>query len=789
MINNYLRIALRSLVNNKVYSFINIGGLAVGMAFAILIGLWVQYEMSYDSFHKNSDRIAMIMKNTLFNDQKKTQEATPLPLYYELKSHYPEVKRASRMDLGGQHSLAVNGNSLVKNGRYVDPDFLEMFSFPIIAGDAKTALNDPYSIILTRSLAKTLFGKVNPIGKIVRLDNGFNVQVSAIAEDVPTNSSITFDYLAPFEFGVEVSDFVKNNKTNWGNNFMMNVVELKEGVDINAFSKKIGPLNVLKDKTLKNQTLFLHPLNKWHLHNNFVNWVNTGGKIDYVRLFAIIGIVVLLIACINFMNLSTARSEKRAKEVGVRKAVGSDRKQLVTQFLCESLLTAFFGFLVSILLMKLVMPGLKDIGFENVNLDLNNARLLATVFLVCLFTGVLAGSYPAFYLSAFKPVSVLKGKFNPGNKSVSLRKVLVVSQFAISIGLIISTVIVFKQINYAKSRPVGYQRDNLISLNSSTYLDKNFVALKEELLNNGYITAVSKASQPMTRIYNRWSDFSWTGKEPDSDIALDALMTEWDFEKTAGLKFTQGRPFSREYKTDSNAVILNEAALKVIGYKNPIGKTMRSGDRVVTIVGIVENLILEDPYQPVYPLAILFNPNMVNNIFVRFKTGTDLKEALGEVKNVFQKYNPSMPFEYSFVDQEFDKKFATENQVGKLAAIFASIAIMISCLGLYGLASFTAEHRTKEMGIRKVLGASITDLFQILSREFIVLITISCLISLPLAYYFMSDWLQKYYYRTEISWWILAGSAIAAMIVTLLTVSSQAIRVALMDPVRSIGSE
>ncbi|MCF0049327.1 ABC transporter permease [Dyadobacter sp. LJ53] len=790
MIRNYFKLAFRSLLNQKVTSFINIGGLAVGMAFATLIGLWVQYEMSFDSFHPNGDRIALVMKHTLFNGQKKSQEVTPLPLFYELQNNYPEVKRISRMDLGGQHSLSANGNSLVvKDGAFVDPDFLEMFDFPVAAGTAKTALKDPYSIVLTRDLAKALFGKANPIGKIVKLDNAYDIQVTGIVEALPKNSSIQFDFLVPFEFGVAVSDFLKNNKTNWGNNFLKTVVELKEGSDMQAFSKKIGPLNVQKDKSLKNQTLFLHPLSQWHLRGNYVNWVNTGGKIVYVRLFAIIGIVVLLIACINFMNLSTARSEKRAKEVGVRKAVGSAHIQLVLQFLCESVLTAFIAFLVSLLLIKLIMPQLKDLGFENVHFDLNNFNLLGSVLLICLFTGVLSGSYPAFYLSSFKPVLVLKGKFSPGNRSINVRKVLVVSQFAVSIGLIISTVIVYKQISYARDRPVGYRTDNLISIDASKDLTKNFVPLKQDLLNSGFIEAVSKASQPMTRIYNRWSDFSWTGKEPGSDIALDALMTEWDFEKAAGLKFKQGRPFSKEYKTDSNAVILNEAALKVIGYKDPVGKTMRSGDRVITIVGIVENLILEDPYQPVYPLAILFNPEAVNNIFLRLKPGSDLKKTLAEVQAIFKRYSPSMPFEYSFVDQEFDKKFATENQVGKLAAILAGIAIFISCLGLYGLASFTAEQRTKEMGIRKVLGASFANLFQILSKEFIVLILISCLISIPIAWYFMNDWLRKYYYRTEISWWIFAASGLGALCITLLTVSFQSIKAALVNPVKSLRSE
>lgn len=789
MIKNYFKIAWRNLWKNKGLSFINISGLAIGMAFAMLIGLWIQYETSFDSFHKNRDRIALVQKHTLFNDNKNTQESTPLPLYYELKSNYPEVKRVTRIDFGDQHSLVVGNNKFNKQGRYVDPDFLGMFSFPLIKGDSKTALNDPNSIIITESLATALFGNDNPVGKIIKLDNQFDVQVTAVAKDVSKNSTIQFDYLAPYEFGVQASEFVRNNKTNWGNNFLMNIVELKEGVSMEAFSKKIGPLNVQRDNRIKNQTLFLHPLSKWHLYNEYKNWVNVGGKIEYVRLFGIIGLFVLLIACINFMNLSTARSEKRSREVGIRKAVGLRRGQLIIQFISESMFTTFLAFFVSLGIIQLVLPYLKNLGFENIQFDFSNGVLLVFVFLVCIVTGIIAGSYPAFYLSSFLPVRVLKGMFKQGKGSVAFRKVLVVSQFAISIGLIISTIIVFQQINHAKNRSLGYNPDNLVSINASDDLTKNYAVLKQDLLNTGYFESVAKASQPMTRIYNRWSDFSWEGKDPNSDIALDALMTEWDFEKTAGLKFKQGRAFSIQHKTDSNAVILNEEALKVIGYKDPIGKTMTSGGRVITIVGIVENVLIDNPFKPVYPLAILFNANVANNIFLRLKPTADLKKALAASQPIFDKHNPSFPFEYNFVDEEFDKKFTTENQVGKLASIFAALAIFISCLGLFGLAMFMAERRTKEIGIRKVLGASIINLWVLLSKEFVFLVALGCLIASPLAFLLTKNWLQKYEYRIDISWWVFAIAGILAIVIALLTVSAQAIKAAVANPVKSLRTE
>ncbi|PWV50817.1 ABC transporter permease [Chitinophaga sp. S165] len=789
MLKTYFKIAWRNLWINKGLSFINIFGLATGMAFTMLIGLWIKYEMSFDSFHKNGDRIALIQKNILFNNNKSTQEATQLPLYDELKNNYPEVKGATRMSWNESHSLVVGNSKFNKNGRYVDPDFLGMFSFPLLKGNIATVLTDPNSIVLTESLASTLFGREDPIGKTIKLDNQHIVLVTGVVQNAPKNSTIDFDFLAPYQFLINESEWIRGNKTNWNNNFLMNLVELQPGVSMADFSKKIGPLSIQKDNRLKNQTLFLHPLSKWHLYNDYKNWINVGGKIDYVRLFGIIGIFVLLIACINFMNLSTARAEKRAKEIGIRKSVGSLRMQLVTQFLTESMLTTFLAFVLSIGIIRLLLPCLRDLGFENVRFEFSNAFLWAFVFLVCILTGLIAGSYPALYLSSFLPVRTLKGVFRQGKGAATFRKVLVVSQFTISIVLIISTIIVFQQINHAKSRSLGYNPNNLISVNCSDDLTKNYTVLKQELLNSGYFESVTKAVTSMTNISNTWSDFSWSGKDANADIALDAIMADWDFEKTVGLKFKAGRPFSIDYKTDSNAVILNAAALKLIGYKDPIGKTMKSGGRVVTIVGIVEDVVISDPFKPVYPLAILFNGNQANNIFLRLKSTSDLKTSLSAIQPIFDKHNPSFPFEYSFVDEEFGKKFTMENQVGKLASILAGLAIFISCLGLFGLALFMAERRTKEIGIRKVLGASVANIWTLLSREFVWLVLLGSFIASPLAFWLMKSWLQKYEYRVDINWWVFAGAGMLAVVIALLTVSSQAIKAGVANPVKSLRSE
>ena len=790
MLKNYLKVAWRHLVQHKGLSFINIFGLAIGMAFAILIGLWIQYETSFDKFHVNRDRVAIVLKNTLFNNQKNTQNSTPLPLYYAMKSEYPEVKHASRMSWNNDFSLAVGDKKYKRQGIHVDPDFLRMFTFPLVKGSVQTALSDPNAIVITEAVAKALFGSADPINKIIKVNNEYNLKVTGVLKDVPVNSSIQFDFLAPFERLMAENQFYRDNKSNWGNNFLRNVVELREDVSMSDFSAKIKNLNIDRDNTLKDLYLFLHPLAKWNLYNDFKNWQNTGGKIQYIRLFGAIGIFVLLIACINFMNLATARSEKRAKEVGIRKAIGSLRSQLITQFLAETLLTSLLAFLLALIIIPLVLPLLNDIGFENIEFQFNNIPLLLGALGAAVITGLIAGSYPALYLSSFRPVKVLKGLFKQAQSAVVFRKVLVISQFAISVGLIISTVIVFQQIEHAKDRSLGYDTNNLINVSMSSDLAKNFVPLKADLLNTRYFESVAKASSPLTAIYNSWSDFSWTGKDPNAQQVMDVIMTEWDYEKTVGLKFLEGRPFSNDYKSDSNAVILNETALKMIGYENPIGKTIKNGNQDLKIVGIIEDMLIQDPFKPVNPTVILFNSGAAsNNIYLRLKPNVPVRTALATIQPIFEKYNPAYPFEYGFSDEEFARKFRVENQVGKLAAIFAILAIIISCLGLFGLAAFMAERRTKEIGIRKVLGASVINLWSLLSKEFVWLVLAGCLIACPLAYWLMSGWLQGYDYRITINWWIFFAAGVVAIAIALLTVSSQAIKVAIANPVKSLRTE
>ncbi|WP_143306254.1 ABC transporter permease [Chitinophaga vietnamensis] len=789
MIRNYFRVAWRNLLQNRVLSFINIFGLASGITFALLIGLWIQYEMSFDDFQVNRHRIAKVMKHTLYNNEKNTQEITPIPVYYELKEHYPEVEAASRMTYSYDASLMYGNKRLRKKVCFADPAFLQMFNFPAIAGDPHTALKEVNAIALTASVARALFGNEDPLGKTVRFNGHNDLQVTAVLKDIPDNSSIQFDMLGSFDFVIQQDAGIRDNLHNWGNNFMMNIVELKPGASMEALSAKIGPLQMQRDNTAKNLTLLLHPMDNWHLRNEFRDWVNTGGRMQYVRLFFVIGIFVLLIACINFMNLTTARSEKRAREVGIRKAIGSRRRQLIAQFITESMLTTFLAFLLSIGLCILLLPYLKHLGFEHVRLQWSNGWMPGVMLGICLLVGLIAGSYPALYLSSFLPVKALKGALKQGWQAIAFRRGLVVTQFVISSVLIISTIIVYQQVKYAQSRAIGYAPNNMLSVITTEDLKKNRVPLKQDLLNTGYFTAVAQSSQPMTALYNSWGDFSWDNKNPNDDIAIDVILTEWDFEKAAGLTFVDGRPFSRDYPTDSNAVILNQTAAKTIGYDHPVGRSIRLGNRVLTITGVISDVLLTDPFKPMRPMVILFDAWHMNNMLLRLKPGASVPQALAAIQPVFEKYNPTMPFDYSFVSDDFKRKFDTEQQVSQLAGSFAVLAIFISCLGLFGLAMFVAERRTREIGIRKVLGASVAHLWLLLSKEFIWLVLIASLLAVPLAYWLMHRWLNNYDYRITINGWIFVGAGLMALSIALLTVSTQAVKAALGNPLKSLKTE
>lgn len=790
MLKSYLKIAFRNLTKNRGYSAINIGGLAVGMAVALLIGLWVYDELSFDKYHKNYERIGLVMQNVSFDVEKTTYAYSPIPLGEELRSKYPDFESVAVTKNQGL-ILASGDKKFSKSGSSVEPDFLDIMSVKILAGNG-SGLKEVNSIMLSESLAKAFFGTGNPLNKVIKIDDKLDVRVTGVYEDFPDNSSFKeIAFFIPWTLAIAKDEYVRKSVDAWDENSFQVYGLLKEGADFDQVSGKIKDVRMKRnDPPGYKPEFFVQPMSRWHLYADFKNGINTGGLIQFVWLFGIIGVFVLLLACINFMNLSTARSEKRAKEVGIRKAIGSFRGQLIGQFFSESLLVVFIAFVLSVALAALAMPFFNEVSEKKIAILWLNPWFWMIGIVFSFITGLIAGSYPALYLSSFQPLKVLKGSFSVGRFAAVPRKVLVVMQFTVSVTLIIGTIIVFRQIQYAKDRPIGYSRNGLIEIRMNTpELIKHYDALRSDLKNTGAVQEMSQSSGAITAQDGGTTDISWEGKSPEAHPLVMSNAVSHDYGNTIGWQIKEGRDFSRSFSTDTASMILNEAAVKLMALKQPLDSYVKARGRSYKVVGIVKDMIKENPFSPVSPSFFICNYNWVSFINIRLAPDQSVSEALGKVENVFKKYNPGSPFTYNFADEEYAKKFGTEERVGKLATFFASLAVLISCLGLFGLASFVAEQRTKEIGIRKVLGASVANLWQMLSRDFVLLVIISSMISIPIAWYFMSDWLKNYKYHTEMSWWIFAATAGGALVITLLTVSFQAIRAALLDPVKSLRSE
>jgi ABC-type antimicrobial peptide transport system permease subunit len=796
MIKNYLKIAWRNMLNNKVYSALNIVGLAAGLAVALLIGLWVFEQYSYDKFLPNYNQVYQVKFN--FTDPHEgthTQDAVCIPLADVLRNTIPGIKRVAETDwVSYQVRDLISGDKkLLLSGGTVNPEFLKIFQYPFVKGDPNTALQDVYSVVINESTAKALFGNADPINRVIRMDNQHDVKVTGVFKDIPANASLKFSYLLPFSYKILTEDWMKNARTQWSNNSFEIFVELAPGITQAQIAPKIKGLlykYAPQSRPVKPEVI-IHPLKDWHLYSDFKNGKVAGGFIEYVRMFSIIGALVLLIACINFMNLSTARSEKRAREVGVRKAIGSQRKDLILQFLTESLLITFVAFVLSVLLVQLLMPSFNTLTTSSVHIPYTNPVFWCIMLAYVFATGLLAGSRPAFYLSSFNPVKVLKGSIQVGKAASIPRKALVVLQFTCSIALIIGTVIVYQQIQYTKDRPVGYQADRLVSTGMSDDLSKNYNALKNELLQSRMVENVTKASSPLTGIYWHTGIEKWPGKGAgELGINTGGVTVTDNYFKTVGMKLIEGRDFSPEWSSDTANVIVNQAAVKRMGLKGPINQiiTYNGASAPVRIIGVVQDALMESPYTPVEPTV--FNHGRGGNFVIyRLTTGINPHEAMDKIKKVFDKYNPAFPFEYVFVNEAYGQKFNMEVLVGKLAGVFAGLAIFISCLGLFGLAAYVAEQRTKEIGVRKVLGASVAQVWVLLSKDFILLVIISCLIASPVALYFLHNWLQRYNYHISIGPGVFVLSAIVALLITMVTISFQAIKAALANPVKSLRSE
>ncbi|MGN6541179.1 MAG: ABC transporter permease [Ginsengibacter sp.] len=794
MFKNYFKIVWRNLINKKAHSIINITGLSVGMSVAMIIGLWIWSELSFNKYHGNYDRIAQVMEQNTLNGVIQTAVNIEPPLALALQKDYgSDFKHIVMASWIERHILAGGDKKISYTGNFMQPEAPEVFTLKMLKG-TRNGLNDPSSILISSSVAKALFGNTEPLGQLIKLDNTASFKVTGVYEDLPKNTSLhDLTFIAPWDYYVASNDWVKNSLNDWSERSFQLYVQLSDNANMQKVSLKIKDTKLKKingDDAKYKPLILLQPMSKWHLYSEFKNGVNTGGAIEYVWMFGIIGIFVLLLACINFMNLSTARSEKRAKEVGIRKAIGSLRTQLMKQFFLESLLMAAMAFCFALIFVSLALPFFNELSGKNMSILWTNPYFWAISIIFTLFTGTVAGLYPALYLSSLKPVKVLKGTFKAGRSAVIPRKVLVTVQFVVSIILIIGTIIVFKQIQFAKNRPVGYNRNGLINIEVTTDdLDKHFIALESELYASGAIAGIAGTLSPMTAIHNSRRDVTWKEKDPNVTYDFAYTRVSSGYGKTTGWQMLQGRDFSRELLTDSSAIILNETAIKYMGVTHPLGEIVRFNNQDHVIIGVVKDMVMQSPYEPVKQTIFSLSSSNFPNIIVRINPAVNTHDALSKISAICKKYSPSAPFTYKFVDEDYAKKFDSEERVGKLAGVFALLAIFISCLGLFAMASFMAEQRTKEIGIRKVLGASVYNLWQLLSKEFVILVFISLLIATPLAYFFMHNWLQNYEYRTSLSWWVFASTGVGALAITIITVSFQAIKAAIVNPVNSLRTE
>ncbi|MGA0560342.1 ABC transporter permease [Larkinella sp. VNQ87] len=787
MLTNYLKIAWRNLLRNKTFSLINVLGLALGMACSLLILLWVQDELAMDRFHANDNRLYRVLENQNWAGQDlSTTPATPGVLAEHLKKDFPEVEQAAMLSWENNLLLAVGNTFAKEEGRYASTDFLTMFSFPLREGDPRTALTRSGNIVISEKLARKYFPNQSALGKSIRIDNTEDLMVTGVLAELPEHSSLKFDFLISWELFLKLNPWAKE----WDNNGPRTYVLLKPNTDPDKFSAKIKDYISLKtNKQVTNIALLLQKYSDAYLHSNFKNGKLNGGRIEYVQLFIIVAVFILIIACINFMNLATARSVKRAKEVGVRKVVGAMRQSLMGQFVGESLLISFLALLVALLLVLMLLPVFNELTEKHLAFMLSSPNFWLILLGLTLITGLLAGSYPALFLSSLQPVVVLKGvlKFKPS--ATLFRKGLVVFQFSLSIILIVGMVVIYRQIQYIQNKNLGFDKENLVYMPLEGDLKKNFPTFRNELVNQPGIKAASASWSDPLVVGSSTVGVTWPGKDTTQRILFHQTAVHYGYLQSMNIRLKEGRDFSPAYSTDTSNYIINEAAARKIGYKDPVGKELTFWGRKGTIVGIVNDYHINSLHVAIDPLILHMQRNEFDGVvLVRGEKGRT-QEALANLEKTFRKFNPKYPFEYKFTDQEFGTYYKGEKVISKLANYFAFLAIFISCLGLFGLAAFTAEQRTKEIGIRKVLGASISNIVLMLSKDFLWLVLIASLVALPIAWWAMTDWLKKYENRIDIEWWMFAVAVVASLFVALFTISFQSIKAALMNPVKSLKTE
>jgi len=784
MLKNYFKTAWRNLWKNKTYSFLNIFGLAVGIACAGLIFLWVEDELNFDAVNLRKKYLYQVYQNQTSQGKILTINATPGPLAKGLKDEIPGIVNTCRTTWQQTASFTLGEKNIQGNGLYADAMIFSMFTLNFLEGKPDHAFDQLNSIVLTEQMAKRIFGdNKNIVSKTVSINNSEYI-VTGIIKDLPENSTLQFDWLSPFQIHYNNNQWLQY----WGANGIQTFVELDPQSDVTVLNQKLKDYIHSKDPKVLSVP-FLFAMKDWRLRSDFENGKVSGGRIQYVKLFSIIAWVILIIACVNFMNLATARSDKRAKEIGVRKVLGAGRNRLISQFLGEALLLSFLSVLLALTFIYLLLPSFDALVQKHLDMDLNNPVHAMAIISICLACGLIAGSYPSLYLSSFNATSVLKGFKRKVDSAVFTRKTLVVVQFSISIILIISTLVIYQQIRHIKNRPLGYDRNNLIEIGLTDAIKKNFTAIRQDLLATGNIENAGQSMLPILYMGSTTPDFSWQGKNPNDQILLTQDWINPEYIPTTGMHIIKGRNFYPLSKQDSASVIVNKTLADIIDRENAIGKIITRGKRRYTIVGVTSDVIYKDMYGNGSPMIFLTYPENYNYLSVRIKNNTDTKAALAKMNSVIKKYDPDHSSDYQFVDENFNWMFQTEMLTGKLSTIFAMLAIIISCLGLFGLASYTAQQRTKEIGIRKVLGASVTSITSLLSKNFLQLIAISAIVAFPIAWWSMNKWLQGYAYRTHISWWIFVLAGVLAVVIALITISFQSIKAAIGNPVKSLRTE
>jgi len=787
MLKNYFKIAIRNILKNKVFSSINIMGLAIGMAVALLIGLWIWDEISFNHYHKNHARLGEIVSIETFNGETSSDEFSSVPIAAALRNNYPdEIKHASltrELNAG----LMVGDKKINGYGYWAESAFPSMLTLNMTRG-SYNHFSDPSSILISESLAKSLFGNEDPINKIISVNREFEMKVIGVYENLPFNTDFRdVQFLTSWEN--------KNNTGNthnddWLDHHFQVYVQLQDNASFTVISSKIK--NLSKPHIVGGwEELMIHPMDKWHLYTNFTGeGRNLEGRIQFVWLFGIVGVFVLILACINFMNLSTARSEKRVKEVGIRKTMGSSRWNLILQFIGESLMMTFIALIIALIIALVSLPSFNLLAGKHIFIPFLQYPFWICILGFALLTGILAGSYPAFFLSGYKPIKVLKGNFKIGKLASLPRKIMVVLQFSVCIALIIGTIIVYQQIQFAKNRPLGYSTQRLIMTEmKSESLKKHFDVLRNDLLQTGAVENVAESSSPSTEVRNAMMGYNWKGKDPNKLAIIGTVFVSYDYGKTMGWKLLEGRDFSRDFPTDSGAFILNEAAVNFTGLKNPVGEVIHWRNKDNLIIGVVKDMIMQSPYKSSDPTFFtLFDRR---NIFVLIRLSKNIPAplAISSIEKVFSRYDPDTPFDYAFTADDYNLKFSDEEHIGNISTVFCVLAIIISCLGLFGLASYIAEQRTKEIAVRKVLGASVINLWKLLSSEFVTLVMISCLIATPIAWYALHQWLQRYDIRTPISIWIFVIVCAGTLLIALLTISYQILKAAILNPVNQLRSE